>query len=42
MWLDFIKDILNECGLSYVWNDEGLHNYNIKWLKELVKQILND
>ena len=41
-WLDFIKDILNECGLSYVWNDEGLHNFNIKWLKELVKQILND
>ena len=41
-WLDFIKDILNECGLSYVWNDEGLHNFNIKWLKEVVKQILND
>ena len=38
-WLDFIKDVLNECGLTYVWNDQGLYNVNIKWLKELIKQI---
>ena len=41
-WLDFIKDVLNECGLTYVWNDQGLYNVNTKWLKELIKQILND
>ena len=41
-WIDFIKNILNECGLTYIWNDQGLYNFNIKWLKELIKQILND
>ena len=41
-WIDLIKNILNECGLTYIWNDQGLYNFNIKWLKELIKQTLND
>ena len=39
-WLDFIKDILIECGLTYL-DVQGLYTVNIKWLKELIKQILN-
>ena len=30
------------CPQGYFYNDQGLYNFNIKWLKELIKQILND
>ena len=39
-WFDFIKNILDQCGLSCFWND--INGVNTKWLVETVKMILKD
>ena len=39
-WFDFIKDILDQCGLSCFWND--INGVNIKWLAETIKIDLLD
>ena len=36
-WFDFIKNILDQCGLSCYWND--INDVNTKWLVETVKMI---
>ena len=41
-WLKFIKDTLDECGLSYIWFNQTLRNFNEKWLNLTIKQILSD
>ena len=41
-WLSCVRNILDECGLSYIWNDHTLHNFNVQWLKLTIKQILSD
>jgi len=39
-WLQYVRNILNKCGLSYIWNDQWTPG--IKWLTDKVKQILMD
>lgn len=39
-WLQYIQNILNKCGLSYIWNDQWTPG--IKWLTDKVNQILKD
>ena len=39
-WFDFIKNILDQCGLSCFWND--INGVNTKWLVETVKMNLKD
>ena len=34
-WFDFIKNTLDQCGLSCFWND--INGVNTKWLVETVK-----
>ena len=41
-WLNFIRNILHDCGLSYIWNEQIYRNFNDKWLNYTVKQTLND
>jgi len=43
-WLDFVKGILNECGLTYMWEQPflGDNNSDITWLKHKIKQTLQD
>ena len=41
-WLDFVKGILNECGLSYIWDKEHFQKTNVTWLKIKIKQTLQD
>ena len=36
------KNILDDCGLSYIWNDHTLQHFNVQWLKLTIKQILRD
>ena len=40
-WLKCIVNILNECGLSHIWLNQGI-DVSSNWLKNSVKQILND
>ena len=40
LWLSFVKQTLDECGLSYLWNDQSV--VNIPWLNANLKQILTD
>jgi hypothetical protein len=39
-WLDKVKSILNECGLSYVWENQTFSS--LSWLKHSVQQISQD
>ena len=39
-WLKYIKNIFDECGLSYVWINQNF--LNDVWLKEIVKNSLQD
>lgn len=39
-WLNFIKHILNSCGLSYIWDTQQFNN--VKWLKVTVERTLKD
>ena len=39
-WFDFIKNILDQCGLSCFWND--INGVMTKWLVETVKMTLED
>jgi hypothetical protein len=39
-WIICIKSILNECGLSYIWENQTF--VNTEWLKIEVSQILRD
>ena len=39
-WMKCIKNILDECGLSYVWLNHSFHN--VHWLKTTVYNILYD
>ena len=39
-WLQYVRNILKKCGLSYIWNDQWTPG--IKWLTDKVKQILID
>ena len=39
-WIRFIRNTLNECGLSYIWSQQD--SVNPEWLKKRVNQILND
>jgi hypothetical protein len=39
-WSNFIKSILNECGLSYIWQSK--QSVNVTWLKKLVFKALYD
>ena len=41
-WLTCIRNILNDCGLSYIWNDHTLRNFNVQWLNITIKQNLSD
>ena len=38
-WCNAVKNILNECGLAYVWQQNSI---NITWLKNKVQNILVD
>ena len=40
LWIDYVHDILNECGYPYVWESENFHN--TEWLKCIAKQRLFD
>ena len=35
-------NILNDCGLTYIWNDHTLRNFNVQWLNITIKQNLSD
>ena len=35
LWLSFVKQTLDECGLSYLWNDQSVGN--IPWLNANLK-----
>lgn len=37
-WLKYVRDILNSCGLSYVWINQSFSSIN--WLKPIVKETL--
>ena len=37
-WLKYIEDILNSCGLSFVWASQNF--LNINWIKTIVKDTL--
>ena len=39
-WFDFIKNIIDQCGLSCFWND--INGVNTKWLVETIKMNLKD
>ena len=39
-WIRFIRNTLNECGLSYIWSQQD--SVNPEWLKKKVNQILNE
>jgi hypothetical protein len=39
-WLSCIRSILNECGLTYIWDNQNF--YNIKWLRNKVIRVLQD
>ena len=41
-WLDCVKGILNECGLSNIWEEAYSSNINVIWLKTKIKQTLQD
>ena len=38
-WLSTIKNILEECGLSYIWDQQDI---NTQWLALYVKQTLRN
>lgn len=38
-WIIYIEEILNSCGLTYIWTSQG-NNICAKWLKYTVKDIL--
>ena len=40
-WMCCIEKILNTCGLSYIWQNH-VSNMNVKWLKCVIKQNLQD
>ena len=39
-WIASIKNLLDDCGLSEIWNSQSIVNTN--WLKNKVKQVLQD
>ena len=39
-WIECIQKILNNCGLSFIWNGQGV--VNAKWLSAIVNQNLKD
>ena len=39
-WVKYIKGILDECGLSYLWTTQQIHS--VAWVKNTVKRILLD
>jgi len=42
-WLAFVKSILDDCGLSNIWeSQENVENLNAKWLKNKIRRVLND
>ena len=41
-WIRFVKDISNECGLSYVWQFQHFVNFDENWLNATVKSTLVD
>ncbi len=43
-WLSYVKEILNECGLNYIWQNQNTstRDINTAWLKAKVKLILHD
>lgn len=41
-WMCFLKNILDNCGLSNIWCDIESLQFNIKWIKVTVNQRLKD
>ena len=39
-WICTIKRILDDCGVSYVWNNH--ENVNVNWLKLKIERTLKD
>ena len=39
-WVKYIKGIIDECGLSYLWTTQQIHS--VAWVKNTVKRILLD
>jgi len=39
-WLKFVQNILNECGIPYIWNTQTFINSN--WIVHTVKLSLKD
>ena len=39
-WIVKIKNTIDKCGLSYIWNDPGSFNY--KWVKKCIDLRLSD
>ena len=39
-WLNYISNIFNECGLSYIWSYQNFYNYD--WLKHTIRTSLQD
>lgn len=42
LYLSYIKQLLDKCGISYVWNVQNIEDLNTTWLKSYVKQTLYD
>ena len=40
MWYKHIKQILDDCGMSHIWNAQNVDN--VSWLYANVKQTLTD
>jgi len=41
-WLAFVKSILNNTGLNYIWNHQEIFTVKKEWLKIELKQRLCD
>ena len=39
-WLKYVKCVIDQCGLSYLWH--GVHRVNIEWLKYKIHLCLHD
>ena len=44
-WIEGVKYILNECGMTYVWQDQLVlfqNESNVTWIKSTIEQTLKD
>ena len=41
-WFDSVKNILDNCGFSNIWESQATFNFNSTWLNTAIKQRLFD